>query len=109
MTPLRHRRTRAPSTPIFGKSVQAGFWPALVKVLAVPVIALVLLLVFGQPALRIQYTYRGSMERPVYERCLYLTALSGWRNVTVRAGSDGHAECAFVRTFPFTLSLELFK
>lgn len=93
------RREPPSTTPVLDRT-PATFWPGLLKALAIPILALLLLAWFGQPALRWQYWYRGSDAHPLFERCLYLTLLDGWRDLRVTA-RDGEDPCPVIRLFPF--------
>ena len=61
---------------------------------------LVLLHVYGQPALRFQYTYTGSYQYPIYRHCRYITLLNGWRDVTRGFGVN---QCPLIGFFPFNI------
>ncbi|MCK0197418.1 hypothetical protein MWN34_10885 [Ancylobacter sp. 6x-1] len=101
MSLFRRVPSRASTTPVFDGTARATFWPALVKVAAVPAIAVALLAWFGQPALRIQYWYHGTTSAPVYDRCLYLSAFSGWHDRRVTP-FDGDDPCPVIDFLPIT-------
>lgn len=67
--------------------------------IAVPIGLVVLLLLAGEPALRVQYWYRGSAAQPVFERCIYF-GLSGARDVRPVTTALGRADCPLIVFFP---------
>ena len=62
---------------------------------------LVLLFIYGQPALLINYSWNGNARASVYSRCEYLTMLDGWRVVRPSAGINN---CPLIAFFPFEFS-----
>lgn len=72
-------------------------WP-LFKLGLVIVVPLALLSIYGQPALRVQYTWNGHTAAPVYSRCDYYTAFDGWKIVHPAPGINN---CPLIAFFPF--------
>ncbi len=101
--PDRRSKISAPdrTTPNLDRKMSGAFaWP-IIKLSAVIIIPLALLLIYGQPALRIQYWYHGSRDYPMYTRCQYLTLLDGWRDIRPPFGVNN---CPLVGFFPFHFS-----
>lgn len=85
--------------------VRKFYWEplwTLAKLLAVPAIPIVLMLIYGQPGLRIQYWYvsEGANYR-VYSRCQYWTVFDGWKDIRPGYGMN---QCPLVGWFPFHLN-----
>lgn len=73
-------RGRANTTPTFDQGAKPSFWLALVKTAAALLIPAGLAIWYGQPALKIQYTYSGSYTSPTYHTCLYRSLLR-WHDI----------------------------
>lgn len=68
------------TTPVFDRAAKPSLVWGTVKFCAVPALAFGALLYFGEPALRVQYSYTGSYTSPTYHQCLYRT-LRRWHDV----------------------------
>lgn len=98
--PRRGPLDRVDTTPNLRARRPGSIWPALLLTLLLPIGALLALIAFGQPALRIEYDYQGTWERPVFERCLYLLLDGSWRELHLPFPQTD--VCPFIHTFPFT-------
>lgn len=110
---LRHRITasifgkasasRPPSTtPSADHKLRAPIWWTLAQISTLIATPLVLLHLYGQPALRMQATYlAGHDEYRNYTECHYLTLLDGWRTVIPAPGFN---QCPTVTLLPFDLT-----
>lgn len=92
---------RANTTPVLDRSAGQSFWASLAKVIAIPMIPLLLLMWFGSPALRMSYRWNGNEHAPVYSECLYLDLTSGWQEIIPPFGVNN---CPLVGFFPFNIS-----
>lgn len=88
------------TTPALDRNTKHSFWIGLAKVIAVPMIPLLLLAWFGSPALRMSYRWDGNHQAPVYSHCLYLNLTSGWEYVDPRYGVNN---CPLIAFFPFDI------
>lgn len=92
-------RPQKRNAPIAKAKTRSIFLASLFKFALMVAIPVGLLVHFGQPALRIKYTYSGPYERPTqYHECDYITLFDGWREVRPRFG-----HCPLVTTFPFKI------
>nr|WP_306266993.1 amino acid transporter [Pararhizobium sp. IMCC3301] len=91
---------RANTTPVLDRNTKHSFWAALAKVIAVPMIPLLLLMWFGSPALRMSYRWNGDHQASVYSHCLYLNLMSGWEHVDPLYGVNN---CPLITFFPFNI------
>jgi len=92
---------RANTTPVLDRGSGQSPLLSLAKVLAVPLIPLLLLMWFGSPALRMSYTWNGNKYAPVYSECLYLNLISGWEKIYPSFGVNN---CPLVGFFPFDIT-----
>ena len=93
-TQLRVNPRHSQTTPVFDRTTKSGFWSGLVKFLSLPVGIGAALLYFGEPALRVQYIYSGSLSSPTYHDCTYRSLLN-WHEVRPLDG-----ECPVVVFLP---------
>ena len=68
---------------------------ALVGLIVGPGLIIGALFYFGQPGLRISYTWNGNAGNPIYGTCHYMT-VSGWET--------RHYECPLVDLFPVRIA-----
>lgn len=87
------------TTPVFDRATRAPIWSRLLRLALVIGLPLAALATLGQPALRIEYSWYGHRDAPVYTRCLYL-ALDGWHDIHPVSGT-GH--CPLVTALPIDL------
>ena len=95
-----HGRDPAPeNSALVRKFYWSPFW-ALLKLTAIPAIPIILMLIYGQPGLRMQYWWQGSDESRSYTRCQYLVLFDGWQDFRPAPGIN---QCLLMGWFPFTL------
>ncbi len=76
-------------------------WP-LTKVGIIIVAFIILLIVKGQPGVRVWYRHYGTDTHPRFAHCEYLTLFDGWHEVLPMVPSSG--ACPLIQTFPFHLA-----
>ena len=103
MTFFKRGASRQKTHNKINPNIKNSFWPLVLKTLAVPLIPLALLAVFGQPALRTSYEYyeSSSKSQRQYTRCNYLT-LTGWKRVKP---SSGFNQCPLFTLFPINIKI----
>ncbi len=90
------------TTPIADAKLRLLSFGGLARFVFVLGVPLALLLIYGQPALRIKYHWNGNIHAPVYSQCEYLTLLDGWRDVRPQFGVNN---CPLIGFFPFEFSM----
>ena len=93
------------TTPNADYKLRMPYWLPLAKIGAVIGIPLILLALYGQPALRMQYTWNGNDYMPIYFKCEYLTLFDGFKRVDAKYGTD----CPLIGFVPLDLSELLFS
>lgn len=89
-------RKRATTTPNYDRTTHVSTTGRLARVLILLVVPLLALAIFGQPALRIEYTWQGHRNAPIYTRCVYL-GLDGWHDDRPPFGIN---QCPLVTLLP---------
>jgi len=89
-------RKRATTTPNYDRTTEVSIVGRFARVLTWFTAPLLALAVFGQPALRIEYTWHGHRDAPIYTRCVYL-GLDGWHDVRPPFGIK---QCPLVTLLP---------
>lgn len=93
-------RKHAATTPIYDQATKGSMLGRFIRLAILLAAPLVALAVFGQPALRIQYTWHGHRDAPFYTRCVYL-ALDGWHDIRPPFGIG---QCPLVALLPIDLT-----
>lgn len=93
------------TTPNADYKLWMPLWMPVAKIGAVIGVPLILLSLYGQPALRMQYTWNGNERFQVYFKCDYLTLLDGWKRIE----NDNGTYCPLIEFFPVDLSKLLFS
>lgn len=96
-----NKRQSKSTTPIADDQFRLMYFGALIKLVLILGIPLALLFIYGQPSLRIKYTWNGNSHAPVYSQCDYLTLLNGWRDVRPYPAINN---CPLIAFFPFKIS-----
>lgn len=84
------------STPVFNRSIRLKFLASILKPVTLVTLPIGLVLYFGQPSLRTDYTWNGLENAPVYYQCDYLTFEGVYRFYPNAVRQD----CPFIKFFP---------
>lgn len=73
MTPFRREQPHASTTPVADRMLRPTFLQSFVKVSLVAGISYAAVAIYGLPALKFDYVYRGRHESRIELSCRYLT------------------------------------
>lgn len=104
MTAKKPARRPASTTPIYDRSANRSLRTSVIKLGLLVCVPLLLMSLYGQPALRFEYTWHGNESARIHTRCVYL-ALDGWHVIRPPYGVN---QCPLVDTLPIDLSSFLF-
>ncbi|WP_127599596.1 amino acid transporter [Nitratireductor alexandrii] len=99
MTPRKPARRPASTTPIYDRSANRSLRAGLFKLVLLVGVPLLLLSLYGQPALRFEYTWYGNENARTHTRCVYL-ALDGWHVIRPPYGFN---QCPIIKLLPIDL------
>jgi hypothetical protein len=86
------------ATPVTNRRTRDGAIGLIVKISSFVVVPLFLLWQVGQPAVLIQYDYRGSNSGPRWKTACHFVSLTGWHQMAALNG-----ECPVVTAVPINI------